>query len=193
MRSSVSPAEARVNGGRDRPVNPPAVVADPALAPLTGRGCAPAGRGGIITAVGRLSLRFAVAVALLGSSGCGPPPKDPAVVAFEGLFAAMARGDAERVHALLGPASRRALAEGVGLAADAEGEAVAERLAVRPGWTFIVDRSHRARLDPARGTADRRVVIGSLAGRLQAVPVVRVGESWRVELIEARPEPEAGS
>ncbi len=115
------------------------------------------------------------------------------MIAFEGLFAAMARGDAERVHALLGPASRQALAEGVGLAPDADGSAVAERLAVRPGWTFIVDRSHRARVDPARALAERRIVIGSLAGRLQAVPVIRVGESWRVELVEARPKPDADS
>lgn len=146
--------------------------------------------GGIIEAVGRLLL-IVVAAALAGSLGCGPPPKDPSVVAFESLFRAMARGDAEQVHGLLGPDSRRALAEGVGLAPDAGGEAVTARLVVRPGWTFIVDRSHRARLDPARSTEERRVVIGSLSGRLQAVPVVRVGSGWRVELVHARPEPVA--
>ncbi len=103
----------------------------------------------------------------------------------------MARGDAERVHALLGPESRAALAAGVGLALGAEAEAVAERLVVRPGWTFIVDRSHRARLDESRSTDDRRIVIGSLSGRPQAIPVVRTADGWRVELVEARPVPNA--
>ena len=62
-----------------------------------------------------------------------------------GLFVAMARGDADRVFGLLGPESRRALSEGVGLDGDAERDAVIDRLAVRPGWSFIVDRSQRAR------------------------------------------------
>lgn len=135
---------------------------------------------------------FAVTVLVAGSLGCGPPPKDPAVAAFEGLFGAMARGDAERVYALLGPESRAALSAGVGLAADADDAAVAERLVVRPGWTFIVDRGHRPRLDDARSTDDRRIVIGSLSGRVQAIPVVRVGDGWKVELVLARPAPEAG-
>ena len=113
------------------------------------------------------------------------------MLAFEGLFGAMARGDAERVYALLGPESRGAIATGVGLAPDAADAAVVERMAVRPGWTFIVDRSHRPRLDEARSTDARRVVIGSLSGRLQAIPVVRVDGGWRVELIEARPEASA--
>lgn len=141
--------------------------------------------------MGRLIFSFAVAVSLAGSFGCGPPPKDPAVAAFEALFGAMARGDAEGVHRLLGPVSREAIAVGVGLSPEAEAEAVVERLAVRPGWTFIVDRGRRARLDPARSGETRRVVIGSVSGRLQAVPVVEVGGSWRVELVEARPEPVA--
>jgi len=118
-------------------------------------------------------------------------PALSAVLAFEGLFGAMARGESQEVYGLLGPESRAALAAGVGVDAEAGAEAVAERLVVRPGWTFVVDRSQRARIDERRSTDGRRIVIGSLSGRLQAIPVVRVGDDWRVELVEARPEPSA--
>lgn len=140
----------------------------------------------------RLFAILGVAALAAGAPGCGPPPKDPAVAAFEGLFLALARGDAAQVHALLGPASRAELSTALGLTGEPGSEAVAERLAVRPGWTFIVDRSRRARLDEARSTADRRVVLGPIAGDTFAVPVVRVDGEWRVELLEARPTPGAG-
>lgn len=134
----------------------------------------------------RLLVVFALALAALPAlTGCAPPPRDPAVVAYEALFTALVRGDAARTLELLGPRSRAALAAGVGLDAQATLETIGEHLAVRPGWAFTVDQAHRARLATETADGPRRVVIGALADRTWAIPVVEVDGDWRVELLDA--------
>lgn len=131
----------------------------------------------------------AIVLALLAAAstvvGCAPPPRDPAVVAYEGLFDALVRGDAVRSWGLLGPRTRAALADDLGLGPDAALDAIGERFAVRPGWTFTVDQAHRARLagEPVEGRD--RVVIAALADQSWSIPVVAVDGNWRVELLDA--------
>lgn len=134
-------------------------------------------------------LRCLVTLAVLAAAptlaGCAPPPRDPAVVAYEALFTALVRGDGAAVVALLGPRTRLALAAGVGLEASATAEATIERLAIRPDWTFTVDQAQRARLATEPAAGESRVVIAALADRTWAIPVVEVDGNWRVELLDA--------
>lgn len=118
-------------------------------------------------------------------AGCGPPPDDPAVVAYEQLYRAFARADAPRAVELMTADSVRSLAERLGLPADSAPDAVAERLALRPGWTFLVDLPQQAKVDPMRSDASRRVVVGPLSGARWAFPVVEVDGAWRVDLFAA--------
>lgn len=126
-------------------------------------------------------------------AGCGPPPKDPAVVAYEQLYRALARGESARAVELLTASSVRSLAEGLGLPGDSAADAVAERLALRPGWTFLVDLPQQAKIDPMRSDAARRVVVGPLGGARWAFPVVEVDGAWRVDLFAANHASSSGA
>ncbi len=120
--------------------------------------------------------------ALLPLTGCGPPPKDPALVAYERFLGALRARSAAAVWRALSPDSQRQLATRLGLAPDAAEAAVLEVLGVRPGWGFELDLPQRARLDEAVTTADRRVVVGPLGGRARRIPLVQVEGAWRVDL-----------
>lgn len=135
----------------------------------------------------RLVVVLASVLSTLLCTACAPPPKDPAVVAAEALFRALVQSDDARVIELVGPQTRAALAAGVGLAADADPTALADALAVRPGWSFTVDRTQTVRLaDPDDAAhATRRRVIAAYADRTWTVPVVAVDGDWRVELVDA--------
>lgn len=126
-------------------------------------------------------LAFVVATAL---TGCGPPRKDPAILAYEQFVAAVRQGRAESVWLLLAPASRAALGARLGLSPDAPIGEVRERLAVRPGAELELDFPRRARLDPAVAEADRRVVVAPLGGRDVRLAIVRVEGEWRIDLVE---------
>ncbi|MCA9538833.1 MAG: hypothetical protein KC620_08090 [Myxococcales bacterium] len=121
----------------------------------------------------------------VGLPGCGPPQKDPAVIAYEQLHSAVRRGDAEAFVELLGPASRKTLADRVGASPD-DTAALAKRVGVRPDWAILDDLPRRARVEPVEGDATRRVVTGPIGGMDAAIPVVLVDGAWRVELFEAR-------
>ncbi|MCB9524315.1 MAG: hypothetical protein H6702_13225 [Myxococcales bacterium] len=119
--------------------------------------------------------------------GCGPPPKDPAVVAYEQFVAALRGRDPLRVWQGLAPDSQARLAELLGLPKAPSVEAVQARLGVRPGWGFELDLPQQARLDPAGSDELRRVVVGPLAGAPRRIPMIRVGDTWRVDLFAAAP------
>ncbi len=121
-----------------------------------------------------------------GLAGCGPPPKDPALEAYEQLFAALREARTDDVWALLSPASQKTLAARMQLDAQAP-DAVRDRLDVRPGWQFEVDRLRRPTIDPDDRGGSRRVVVGRLAGSAWRVPVVLVEGAWRVDLLGAHP------
>jgi hypothetical protein len=117
-----------------------------------------------------------------GLTGCGPPRKDPAIVAYEQFVAAVRQGRADAVWALLAPRSRDVLSQKLGLAPDAAVDAVRDRLAVRPGAELELDFPRKARIDTDLSSEDRHVVIAPLAGREVRLAVVRVGDEWRVDL-----------
>ncbi len=117
-----------------------------------------------------------------GLAGCGPPRKDPAIVAYEQFVAAVRAGRADAVWTLLAPRSREVLTQKLGLAPDAAADVVRERLAVRPGAELELDFPRKARIDVALSSEDRHVVIAPLAGREVRLSVVRVGGDWRIDL-----------
>lgn len=135
----------------------------------------------------RLVVVLALVLPVLLCTACAPPQKDPAVLAVEALFGALVRSDDARVLTLVGPRTRAALAAGADVASDAEPDTIADALAVRPGWSFTVDRTHTVRLaDPADAAApDARRVVAAFAGRTWTVPVVHIDGDWRVELLDA--------
>lgn len=137
----------------------------------------------------RLLLAALLCLSSAGLGGCGPPPKDPAVVAYEQLVGAVRRGDAAALWAVLTPQSREALARRLGVAPDEK--AVLEHLGVRPGWQFELDLPERARV--VESGADRRVVRGPLAGRAWDLVVVNVDGAWRIDLFASEPAPDAGT
>lgn len=144
---------------------------------------------GIIGAVlSRLTLALLGLVAL---TACGPPPRDPAVEAYERFAAALREGRSDDVHASLSPSSQQTLATRMQLPPGSTGDAVRARLAVRPGWTFEVHRGLRPRLEAGEQAAARRVVRAPLAGRVWRVPMVQVEGDWRVDLFGAQPVPDA--
>lgn len=132
----------------------------------------------------RLAVVLASVLPTLLLAACAPPQKDPAVIAVEALFGALVRSDDARVVDLVGPRTRAALAAGAGAESD---DALVDAIAVRPGWSFTVDRTHTVRLaDPADAAApERRRVVAAFAGETWTVPVVRVDGDWRVELLDA--------
>lgn len=146
-------------------------------------------RRGIIGAV--LSRLLLLLLGLGACVACGPPPRDPAVDAYERFAAALREGRSDEVHALLSPASQQTLATRMQLPPGSAGEAVRARLAVRPGWTFEVHRGVRPRLEAGEQAAARRVVRAPLAGREWRVPMVQVEGDWRVDLFGAQPVPPA--
>lgn len=121
----------------------------------------------------------------LAPLGCGPPPKDPAVAAYEQLERAIRSADAELLWATVTPASQDLLREKLALGPDADAEAVSERLGVRAGWPFELAMPRPARLDPAKSSAERRIVVAPYGVGEWRVPVERVGDGWRVDLTEA--------
>lgn len=134
----------------------------------------------------RLVVALASVLPTLLCAACAPPQKDPAVIAVEALFGALVRSDDARAVELVGPRTRAALAAGAGVEVG-DSAAIVEAIAVRPGWSFTVDRTHTVRLaDPSDAEApDRRRVVAAFAGEAWRVPVVRVDGDWRVELLDA--------
>lgn len=130
---------------------------------------------------------------LLSAVGCGPPPKDPAVQAYEQFVRAIRGRQGVLVWRMLSPSSQRALALRLGVKSDADPNEIDRLLGLRPGWQFELDLPQQARLDPAKQDADRRVVVGPLGGRTLQIPVVRVDGAWRVDLFAATPAPDAGA
>lgn len=122
--------------------------------------------------------------------GCGAPPKDPAVTAYQRFVAAVRAGSGPHVWRSLTPESQRRLAELVGVPG-AEEDAVLERLAVRPGWPFELDLPRKGRSVDG-GTAEVRVVRGKLGDRTWALRVVKVGEDWRIDLFGSQPVEDGG-
>ncbi len=147
------------------------------------------GPAGIIGAV--LSRLSVLLLGLVAGVACGPPPRDPAVEAYERFAAALREGRSDDVHALLSPASQQTLATRMQLEPGTPAEAVRARLAVRPGWTFEVHRGLRPRLEAGEQAAARRVVRAPLAGGVWRVPMVQVDGDWRVDLFGAQPVPDA--
>ncbi len=122
--------------------------------------------------------------------GCGAPPKDPAVTAYQRFVAAVRAGSGPHVYRALTPKSQERLAELVGVPGGDE-KAVLERLAVRPGWAFELDLPRKGRSVDA-GTEEARVVRGKLGDKTWALRVVKVGEAWKIDLFGSKPVEEGG-
>jgi hypothetical protein len=127
----------------------------------------------------RLITATALALAL---SACGPPRKDPAVVACEQFVAAVRQGRADAVWKILAPHSREVLAGRLGVSPDAAAEEVEAYLGVRPGAELELDLPRQVRLIPDQTTEDRRVVLAPLGDHEVRLSVVLVGGEWRVDL-----------
>lgn len=142
------------------------------------------------TASASIVLMLGVAFAL---PGCAGRKKDPALVAYQSFVAAVRGGRADRVWDKLTVESRVPLARSLGIAPDATGKVAAEVLGVRPGWQFEFDLPQQARVDKTAIEADRRVVVGPLAGRPWRIVMRRVDGAWQVDLDASRPaDPQPG-
>ncbi|MFN3198042.1 MAG: hypothetical protein ACE366_06460 [Bradymonadia bacterium] len=117
--------------------------------------------------------------------GCGPPPEDPAITAYQQFNAAIRGGRADRLAALLTTDSRKALAQQLGLPADASVEVVAESLVIRSGWRQELAISDKPQIDAEASTETRRVVVVKAGEQvLKRIALVKEGEAWKVDLAE---------
>lgn len=132
-------------------------------------------------------LNFLVWSAFAALAGCGAPPKDPAVQAYERFVAAIRAGSGPHVWRALTPDSQRQLAALLDVAADDE-KAVLEKLAVRPGWPFELDLPRKGRPIDG-GSAEVRHVGGTLGERSWTLRVVKVKTAWRIDLFGSRADP----
>lgn len=123
--------------------------------------------------------------------GCARHEKDPALLAYERLVAAVRAGRADVVWTSLTPKSQALLAQKLGVDADATPEVLSKVLGIRPGWQFELDIPQRARLDEASTTTDTRVIVGPLAGQQWRLKIRKIEDNWRVDLFDSQPAPPA--
>ena len=121
--------------------------------------------------------------------GCGAPPPDPALVAYRQVFAAVGRDDVKMFVAGLTPSARDRLRAQFSLSPTAPEEALVGRLDLRPGASFEIELPKDAKVVEGEGDPRRRIVEGPLDGAVWRIPVVKVGQSWRVDLFEAKKMP----
>ena len=118
--------------------------------------------------------------------GCGAPPPDPALVAYRQVFAAIGRDDTKMFVAGLTPAARDRLRAQFSLSPTASEAELVGRLDLRPGASFEIELPKDAKVVEGAEDPRRRVVEGPLDGAIWRIPVVKVGQSWRVDLFEAK-------
>ena len=117
---------------------------------------------------------------------CGPPAPDPALTAYRQVFAAVGREDAKMFVAGLTPASRDRLRAQLALPATASEAELVKRIELRPGASFEIELPKDAKIVAGAGDDQRRIVEGPLDGTIWRIPVVKVGQAWRVALFDAK-------
>lgn len=111
------------------------------------------------------------------------------MTAYRRFVSAARMGDSTTVWRLMSPDAQGITKARLGLPKDATEPAVLERLRVRPGWGFEIDRTRWAQVDQSRSAADRKQVDAVFNGRRRLVPVIKINGGWRVDLFSSKQTP----
>ena len=116
---------------------------------------------------------------LLLMVGCGPRKVDPAAIAVERAIQALYRNDMPALASGLTPESLSVLQSAAG------GSGGVLDLTSQLGWEFERPVSQRAKVVAGNEGSGKRLVELEFGGQLMRFPVVKIGHTWKVALVEA--------
>jgi hypothetical protein len=108
------------------------------------------------------------------------------LLAYRQVFTAVGRDDAKMFVAGLTPSARDRLRAQFSLPPTAPEEDLVARIDLRPGASFEIELPKDAKVVAGEDDPRRRIVEGPLDGAIWRIPVVKVGQAWRVDLFEAK-------
>jgi len=110
-------------------------------------------------------------------------------VAYRQVFTAVGRNEPKMFVAALTPAARDRLRAQFSLSPTASEAELAAKIVLRPGASFEIELPRDAKIVEGAGDEQRRIVEGPLDGMLWRIPIVKVGQTWRVDLFQAKKRP----
>ena len=124
---------------------------------------------------------------------CGPPPPGPETKATLAVISALRQDQMTQLMDMVTPETREAFAQQLALDESVPSTDLAARLVTDFGWQYQIPRRPWPKVVEGKEDPTHRTVQVYLGRELVRFPVRKIGDQWKVDLLNARRVPEGNA